>query len=386
MTNKLAVVVGRFGHLTKGHMRMINKAISESEKVLVLVGSAQESKTFRNPFSADTRKKVIRTAYGHLPNVYIGDVPDLTHENDITPAWGDFLLGHIDKWRNAFGIENKMDAMYHGDDEDRKRWFHENKVQNVRFVALPRDEYKISATKVRFFMATNDRSAWEEHTDPRVHGMYDALRAELLKTSEYKQIASSTDMTNIRILHQIKMPDGRLRASVVEKTLLDGVKWVYTKNDWCFSAGVVVLPFRMNENGKMQYLLRMECCPAHSDELELGAIMGGYDKAEKLSLAGHALAELHEEAGIIAEECHLIPLGTVRPEKSSDTTHYLYAIDVDQEGITFGEAIGDGTKIEEEASCVWVTEEDLAFCKMSVLSAMVLRLRQTDAFKQKYTV
>lgn len=66
--------------------------------------------------------------------------------------------------------------------------------------------------------------------------------------------------------------------------------------------------------------------------------------------------ELHEEAGYIIAEKQLIPLGTCYGTKSSDTVYYLYSVDLTDE--VQGEATGDGSELEKQASCFWSTAID----------------------------
>lgn len=378
-SNKLAVVVGRFSHITLGHKRLIDAALEQAENVLVLVGSAQAKNVFRNPFSVETRVNALKLTYAYQPRVYVGWVPDYSSEVDISPEWGDHILAYIKDWAGHFNLPTDRYIMVYGNDENRSDWFRwlpAEDMARIHFHSIERSESDISATNVRFAMANDWQDEWKKNVPIPIHHLYDKLREELLQTLEYKQIASAIDTEGITTIFQLMNPtDGQIRSSYVSKTLGKGTVWFFNRNNWCYSAGVAILPFRTKEDGEREYLVRMELCPAHSDEIEMGAIMGGYDKARNVSMAGHALAELHEEAGYIAHESHLDYLGTIRPEKSSDTTHYLYAIDLDQPGIKKDVATGDGSEIEKLGYTKWVTERELAFSKMSSLSCMLLRLK-----------
>ena len=48
----LSLIVGRFQGLHAGHVHLIETALSVSDRVLILIGSAQEHGTILNPFSA----------------------------------------------------------------------------------------------------------------------------------------------------------------------------------------------------------------------------------------------------------------------------------------------------------------------------------------------
>ena len=57
---KLAVVIGRFAPLHLGHCKLIDEAFSIAEEVLVLVGSAYQARTIKNPFSFYERESLIQ--------------------------------------------------------------------------------------------------------------------------------------------------------------------------------------------------------------------------------------------------------------------------------------------------------------------------------------
>jgi len=50
---------GRFNPPHKGHLQLIKKILREVDNLIIVVGSAQEKNTKRNPFSGKERKKMI---------------------------------------------------------------------------------------------------------------------------------------------------------------------------------------------------------------------------------------------------------------------------------------------------------------------------------------
>lgn len=148
-------------------------------------------------------------------------------------------------------------------------------------------------------------------------------------------------------------------------------RYVYTSKPWCNSTAVAILPYRA-KHGEMSILGRFEICPAHSNEIELCSITGGYDNSNKFSLEQCILNELLEEGGYIGREEDLEYLGFVRPSKSSDTTMHLYAIDLDK--CERGIATTDGTIGEIGAYCQLVSVEEGIMCKDPLISTMILRL------------
>ncbi len=60
MKGDIALFIGRFQPLHRGHVFALRYIAARSRKVLVVIGSAQEKKTERNPFSARVRKAMMR--------------------------------------------------------------------------------------------------------------------------------------------------------------------------------------------------------------------------------------------------------------------------------------------------------------------------------------
>jgi nicotinamide mononucleotide adenylyltransferase len=88
----VGVVIGRFQvhELTDGHLFLINSALANHRRVLVLVGSPQEYSTKKNPLDYPTRERMIRSRF---PDVVVQAAPDFpnndkrwSHHIDVTIA------------------------------------------------------------------------------------------------------------------------------------------------------------------------------------------------------------------------------------------------------------------------------------------------------------
>jgi bifunctional NMN adenylyltransferase/nudix hydrolase len=86
----VGVVIGRFQvhELTDGHLFLINSALANHRRVLVLVGSPQEYSTKKNPLDYPTRERMIRSRF---PDVVVQAAPDFpnndkrwSHHIDVT--------------------------------------------------------------------------------------------------------------------------------------------------------------------------------------------------------------------------------------------------------------------------------------------------------------
>ncbi len=56
---KNAVIIGRFQPIHNGHIELFNKAFSLAENVIVLIGSCNGPRTYKNPFSFEQRRNII---------------------------------------------------------------------------------------------------------------------------------------------------------------------------------------------------------------------------------------------------------------------------------------------------------------------------------------
>lgn len=169
------LLVGRFQMFHKGHESLINAGLDLCDRMLILVGSAQEFGTNRNPFNVSTRIECIRKVFPDRDRVMIYGLADLTDENDITTDWGKYVLESVDRI-----IYKAPELMIYGNDESRSRWFDTEDIKDTSEFIVPRSRLPISATMVREMMVNDDRREWQKWVNPRLHEMYPRLRSELM--------------------------------------------------------------------------------------------------------------------------------------------------------------------------------------------------------------
>lgn len=77
MKRKVAIIIGRFqvAELHDGHKLLIETAISESDHVIVFLGSAKEYFTEKNPLPYYHRKQMIIKAYPNVQVIPLDDIP-----------------------------------------------------------------------------------------------------------------------------------------------------------------------------------------------------------------------------------------------------------------------------------------------------------------------
>lgn len=179
----VGMVVGRFQTFHKGHEKLIETGLMLCDRLLIFIGSAQECGTERNPLNINTRTKMLKAIYGDNSNIMIYGLSDLTNENDIRPEWGKYLLDNADRY-----IYKNPEIMIYGNDESRSGWFSKEDLKNTTELIINRAELPISATMLRQYMVEDNRKAWMELVNPKLHKMYDELRNELMTVEFYKNM------------------------------------------------------------------------------------------------------------------------------------------------------------------------------------------------------
>ena len=127
--------VGRFQPLHKGHVEAIEFAKNNSDKLYIIVGSAEKSNQKRNPFSFEERKRMIELAINEKElqdNISIVPINDANNHTE----W-------ISSIKNTIGEYNLIFT----NDELTERLF---KKEEKEVINVPLIERKVlSATEVR---------------------------------------------------------------------------------------------------------------------------------------------------------------------------------------------------------------------------------------------
>jgi len=103
----LAVYIGRFQPLHKGHEYVINEALKIADKVLVLIGSAHSARSIKNPFTYDERMDMIFNIF--KDNVEVADLSDFIYEENQWIAEVQDLVSAIRGAKNICIIGHSKD-------------------------------------------------------------------------------------------------------------------------------------------------------------------------------------------------------------------------------------------------------------------------------------
>lgn len=81
----LLVFIGRFQPWHNGHQKVLDAALEQSHKVLILVGSHDEPRTLRNPFTSSERIEMIKNSLNYVSLVQTSFAPicDILYNDDL---------------------------------------------------------------------------------------------------------------------------------------------------------------------------------------------------------------------------------------------------------------------------------------------------------------
>lgn len=155
---KLGMYLGRFQPFHNGHKAIVDRMLEECEEVVIVIGSAQEKGTVKNPFPAWERANMIASVYKDKP-VSIVCMPDrLTIGNDS--SWGDYVMEYLGS-RGYF-----PDAIYQGIEAERCTWW--NNYPSIAIEDVSRLDIPISATLIRAAMIERRVDFIKENCPPEV--------------------------------------------------------------------------------------------------------------------------------------------------------------------------------------------------------------------------
>ena len=181
----LGVICGRFGPTQLGHVSLFDTSLALCKRTLILVGSAQESGTLRNPFRVETRIDIIKEIYPgeSEQTLTIRGINDLKNEFNNTTSWGKYFKSQVIQHKHKFA-----DLMVYGDDGIRSNWFEPEDLVGTSTLIVPRTTIPVSGTEVRGLLVIDDETAWQKVSHPFSHGMYERLREEIMGVPVYKEI------------------------------------------------------------------------------------------------------------------------------------------------------------------------------------------------------
>lgn len=153
---QLTVFIGRFSPFHLGHEEVLLRALKSSEVVLLLIGSAYQSRNIKNPFTAEERSEIIGSWYeAHLRaningfgKLYIEFVEDHPYNDQL---WIRSVQTKVEKLRKRISIPDSWPNVLTGADRDDSTWYLRSFGSFFKqdFVKFTEAGFETSATNIR---------------------------------------------------------------------------------------------------------------------------------------------------------------------------------------------------------------------------------------------
>ena len=186
MSVRYGVFLARMQPVHNAHLWLVDKALAENDKVLVVLGSENKIDMHRNPYSIELREEMFRECLTDAQNarLHIITLPDwsMETERDDDKIWGRYLYYNV-----VAAIGQKRFTIYFSDElELLDSWFKGTEVSDyVTYRHFERNNLfdGLSATKIRQAFMTGDKAYVAKFCPPSVQVRFDHL-AEYYKRVE----------------------------------------------------------------------------------------------------------------------------------------------------------------------------------------------------------
>ncbi len=165
------LIVGRFQVFHLGHYDIVSKALDICDKVILFIGSSQESRTSKNPLTFEERRDMIAETF-QTDNLIILPLPDAGIGNN--EKWGEYVLSQISKPYIT------PEIAISGRESRRSTWFDTCNISEM-FVAKT---IEVSATEMRNYLKNGDKDSWMKYSPEAIHHRYEELRKIILDTQD----------------------------------------------------------------------------------------------------------------------------------------------------------------------------------------------------------
>jgi len=154
------LIVGRFQPLHKGHLATIREALSKCDDLIVVIGSAEDSHTERNPFTAGERFQMLISSLTpkERPRIFIVPIRDLNRFS----LWVSHVESHLPPFDVVFSNSDLTRSLFAKAGYEVRH----TKAYN------PKD---YSATEIRLRIASDEK--WEHLVPGPVARMLEAIDA-----------------------------------------------------------------------------------------------------------------------------------------------------------------------------------------------------------------
>jgi cytidyltransferase-like protein len=182
------VFLARMQPVHNAHLWMVEKALSENDRVAIILGSANKRDMIRNPFNIGLRTTMLEEALSEPERVCVYEIPDWTQEGDVFSAkeWGSYFYYNV-----VSRIKSKKFRIYYSDNPIiMLQWFEDKLKDRIDFRFFERHELfdGLSATKIRHAFESGDVDYVAQFCPNSVVSRFDYLRDLWMKVIQDPQM------------------------------------------------------------------------------------------------------------------------------------------------------------------------------------------------------
>jgi bifunctional NMN adenylyltransferase/nudix hydrolase len=175
------VLIGRFQPLHTAHLEIIKRATALTDQLVIICGSANQPRTYKNPFTFEERRAMIKSATAGLAmQVYVEPNTDTIYNDQ---AWAVRVQGIVSKYRVLGGAgvgiigHKKDDSSFYLDMFP--QWGYEN-VELIEFLSAVdiRDLYFKRDVNMKFIKGVVPETVFDFLDEFRHHAEYEQIIRE----------------------------------------------------------------------------------------------------------------------------------------------------------------------------------------------------------------
>ncbi len=141
----VAVFIGRFQPFHNGHLSVVLKAKEIADTVLIIVGSVDKPRTYKNPFSFDERKEMIEKSLRYPHGIEVGK--DLVIRGNVDTIYNDTAWAtRIQEIVSDTTQRNNVCLIGHKKDDSS---YYLDMFPQWHLEEVEAEEYGLSATEIR---------------------------------------------------------------------------------------------------------------------------------------------------------------------------------------------------------------------------------------------
>lgn len=172
---KNGIIVGRFSPIHIGHEYLIDKALSQCEKVLIII-SCNKLRDRNNPYTYEYRKKLIEKIYNKEILDFRISIAKIENRLCVDSSYGKEILKVSQE-----KLDVKPDLIVYGSDKDIFKCFDKEDIYDIEQLKIDRSLVKVSASKIRDALISKDYTYVKKYINPHIYNELETLEKEYNK-------------------------------------------------------------------------------------------------------------------------------------------------------------------------------------------------------------